>query len=152
MSALPSATSALIDERVPWLDQAMEATLASASGDLDLYRWSRYHLGWQDERLQPMSEADRRRHGGKRLRGVLTLLACEATGGNGRAAAPAGAAIEFIHNFSLVHDDIEDNDEERRHRPTVWKLWGIPQAINVGSNMQAMVDVSILRLARDYPA
>ncbi len=145
-------TAALIDERVPWLDAEMEATLASASNDLDLYRWSRYHLGWYDEALRKMAAADRKKHGGKRLRGVLTVLACEAVGGSGPVAAAGGAAIEFIHNFSLVHDDVEDNDEERRHRPTVWKLWGIPQAINVGSNMQAMVDSALLRLSGNCPA
>jgi geranylgeranyl diphosphate synthase type I len=147
MSAIPPATAALIEERIPWLDTEMEAALASASPDLDLYRWARYHLGWLDESLAPLASTERKKHGGKRLRGVLTVLASEACGGEGRTAAPAGAAIEFIHNFSLVHDDVEDNDEERRHRPTVWKLWGIPHAINVGSNMQAMVDVSVLRLA-----
>ena len=152
MSAISPATAALIDERVVWLDQEMEAALSSASPDLDLYRWERYHLGWYDERLTEMTPADRRKHGGKRLRGVLTILASESVGGDGRTAAPAGAAIEFIHNFSLVHDNVEDNDEERRHRPTVWKLWGIPHAINVGSNMQAMVDVAVLRLAHRVPA
>jgi geranylgeranyl diphosphate synthase type I len=151
MSAVSPATSALIDARIAWLDAEMEGALASASADLDLYRWARYHLGWLDEQLQPLSPAERRKHGGKRLRGVLTVLACEAVGGNGAAAAPAGAAIEFIHNFSLVHDDVEDSDEERRHRPTVWKLWGIPQAINVGSNMQAMVDAAVLRLDAQIP-
>ncbi|HEU4754987.1 MAG TPA: polyprenyl synthetase family protein [Armatimonadota bacterium] len=152
MSAISSASATLIEERISWLDAEMEGALASASPDLDLYRWARYHLGWLDERLVPFSDADRRKHGGKRLRGVLSILACEAVGGEGRASAPAGAAIEFIHNFSLVHDDVEDNDEERRHRPTVWKLWGIPHAINAGSNMQAMVDVAALRLAGRYPA
>lgn len=151
MSAFSETTAELIDTRIPWLDDEMEGAIASASPDLDLYRWARYHLGWYDESLQPMSLADRRKHGGKRLRGVLTVLACEAAGGSGQVAASAGAAIEFIHNFSLVHDDVEDNDEERRHRPTVWKLWGIPHAINVGSNMQAMVDAAVLRLAHDHP-
>src|SRR5688572_8154430 len=98
MSAIPPRTASLIDERIGWLDAEMEAALTSASPDLDLYRWARYHLGWHDEALQPMSEADRRKHGGKRLRGVLTVLACEAVGGAGRPAAPAGAAVEFIHN------------------------------------------------------
>jgi len=152
MSAVSPATSALIDERILWLDAAMEGALAAWSPDLDLYRWARYHVGWLNEQLQPLSPAERRKHGGKRLRGVLTVLACEAVGGSGESAAAAGAAIEFIHNFSLVHDDVEDNDEERRHRPTVWKLWGVPQAINVGSNMQAMVDTALLQLDAQIPA
>src|SRR5262249_50290595 len=129
------------------LDAELEATLSSTA-DLPLYRMARYHLGWYDKRLAPLPEADRRRYGGKRLRGVLCILACEASGGDSATAAPAGAAVELIHNFSLVHDDIEDNDAERRHRPTVWKLWGIPHAINVGSSMQAMVSVAALRLQR----
>ena len=152
MSAISPQSAALIDERISWLDQEIEAALGSFSTDLPLYDWERYHLGWRDERLQPMPEPERKKHGGKRLRGVLTILACEAVGGPGRSAAAAGAAIELIHNFSLVHDDVEDNDEARRHRPTVWKLWGIPQAINVGSNMQALVDTALLRLQPSFPA
>ena len=140
----------LIDERTPWLDDEMAGALASASPDLPLYDWVRYHLGWLDGELRPFSPAERKRHGGKRLRGVLCILAGEAVGGLGRAVAPAGAAIEFVHNFSLVHDDVEDNDAERRHRPTVWTLWGVPHAINVGSSMQAMVNVALLRLAEHH--
>jgi geranylgeranyl diphosphate synthase type I len=150
-SPITPALAALIDERIAWLDAEIEAAFASAS-DLPLYRMARYHLGWADEALCAVDEATRRRHGGKRLRGVLCLLACEAVGGSGEEAAPAGAAIELIHNFSLVHDDIEDSDEERRHRPTVWKLWGVPHAINVGSSMQAMVNVAALRLRRRTPS
>ncbi len=152
MSTLTATTASLIEERVPWLDAEMEACLASASRDLDLYRWAGYHLGWRDAELREMSPADRRKHGGKRLRGVLAILTCEAVGGDGKASAAAGAAVELVHNFSLVHDDIEDNDAERRHRPTVWKLWGVPHAINAGSNLQAMVDMALLRLADRYPA
>lgn len=152
MSQFSATSAALIEERIPWLDAEMEGALSSASTDLVLYDWARYHLGWNDEQLQRMPEAERKKHGGKRLRGVLTVLAAEAMGGDGKAAAASGAAIELIHNFSLVHDDVEDNDAERRHRPTVWKLWGIPHAINVGSNMQAMVDVAVLRLAGRFPA
>src|SRR4051812_34382955 len=51
---------------------------------------------------------------------------------------PAAVAIELTHNFTLIHDDIEDGDTERRHRPTVWKCWGIPQAINTGDGMFAL--------------
>lgn len=149
-SPISPAIAALIEERIQWVDAEIEAALSSTT-DLPLYRMARYHLGWCDERLQPTGAAGRRRYGGKRLRGVLCVLACEATGGAPAAAAPAGAAIELIHNFSLVHDDIEDNDAERRHRPTVWKLWGVPHAINVGSSMQAMVNVSALRLAGQSP-
>jgi geranylgeranyl diphosphate synthase type I len=73
--------------------------------------------------------------GGKRLRPMLCLLACEALGGKIEQAVPAAAAIEVAHNFTLVHDDIEDGDETRRGKPTVWKKVGVPHAINVGDGM-----------------
>jgi geranylgeranyl diphosphate synthase type I len=146
-SPFTPTVAALIEERIAWVDAEMEAALASAS-DLPLYRMARYHLGWLGPDLQPLDESARKRHSGKRLRGVLTILAGEAVGGSAARALPAGAAIELIHNFSLVHDDIEDNDAERRHRPTVWKLWGVAHAINVGSSMQAIVNAAALRVAR----
>lgn len=70
--------------------------------------------------------------GGKRLRPVMALLACEAAGGTARAALPVGAAVELVHNFSLVHDDIMDRDETRRGRDTVHVKWGEPMAILAG--------------------
>lgn len=140
-----------IDERVEWVEAEMEAVLNR--GCTDLYRMARYHLGWCDATFAPLGRAERRRYGGKRLRVVLCILSCEAVGGDRRQAVPAAAAIEFIHNFSLIHDDVEDQDAERRHRPTVWALWGVPQAVNAGSNMQALVTLAGLRLAdRGVPA
>jgi geranylgeranyl diphosphate synthase type I len=60
-----------------------------------------------------------------------------------RRALPAAAAIELTHNFTLIHDDIQDSDAERRHRPTMWKLWGIPQAINAGDGLFAMARMAL---------
>ena len=80
-----------------------------------------YHLGW--------TEGETR---GKRLRPLLTLLVCDAAGGAWRSALPAAVSVELIHNFSLIHDDIEDGSETRRGRPTLWKEWGLPQALNTG--------------------
>lgn len=104
-----------------------------------------YHVGWTDSAGGGLSENKRAQCGGKKLRAVLCALACEAAGGAICTAIPAAAAIELIQNFSLVHDDIEDGDRERRHRPTVWVNWGIPQAINTGSAMQALVNAAALR-------
>jgi geranylgeranyl diphosphate synthase type I len=73
-------------------------------------------------------------------------MACEAVGGNPARAMPAAAAVEILHNFSLVHDDIEDGDEMRRHRPTMWKVWGIPQAVNAGDGMFALAYQAMLQL------
>jgi geranylgeranyl diphosphate synthase type I len=66
--------------------------------------------------------------------------------GDFKKALPVSAAIELIHNYSLVHDDIQDGDELRRHRSTVWKIWGSPQAINAGSALKMLADLSILQL------
>ena len=107
-----------------------------------LYRMMQYHMGWLDATLAPAA-APR----GKQLRPLMCLLACEAAGGNWRAALPAATAVELVHNFSLIHDDIEDNSETRRHRDTVWHLWGIPQAINTGDAMWSLARLSCHRLA-----
>jgi geranylgeranyl diphosphate synthase type I len=137
----------LINERIAWVDEELRAMLRPTPGEPIVYAMLRYHLGWTDAKGGAVDAGAQRRFGGKRLRGVLTVLACEACGGVGVQAVPAGAAVELIHNFSLIHDDIEDADEERRHRSTVWRIWGIPQAINAGSLMQALVNRAALRLA-----
>lgn len=81
---------------------------------------------------------------GKQFRPILCLLACEAAGGAWRDALPTAAAIELLHNFSLIHDDIEDHDPSRRHRATVWKVWGEAQAINAGDGMFALAGRALL--------
>ncbi len=101
-----------------------------------------YHLGWMDENFSP-----RREKSGKRLRPLLCLLSCEAPGGDWRQALPAAAAVEFIHNFSLIHDDIEDNSLERRHRPTLWSLWGQAQGINAGDGLFLIGRLALHRLS-----
>jgi geranylgeranyl diphosphate synthase type I len=107
------------------------------------YGMLRYHLGWADEQLMPQHYP-----AGKRLRPMLCLLACVELGGDPTAALPAASAIELLHNFSLIHDDIEDGDETRRHRPTLWKVWGVPQAINAGDALYTVAYAAMQRLAR----
>ncbi len=107
------------------------------------YGQMHYHLGWVDTQFQAVQS-----NPGKLLRPTLLLLAYEASGAWGlaidentaylRRALPAAAAIELTHNFTLIHDDIEDGDAERRHRPTLWKQWGIPQALNTGDGLFAL--------------
>ena len=106
-----------------------------------LYRMMLYHLGWEDEQGRPLAEG-----AGKALRPTLCLWACQALNGDWRTALPAAAALELVHNFSLVHDDIQDGDRERRHRPTVWSLWGQPQAINAGDSLLILGQLVMLRL------
>lgn len=100
-----------------------------------------YHMGWLDEGLNPAATEV-----GKRLRPTLLLLTVDAFGADWRTALPAAAAVELLHNFSLIHDDIEDASEERRHRPTLWKLWGVPKALNAGDLLFGLARHALLRL------
>ena len=101
----------------------------------------RYHMGWQDEHGHSCS-----RESGKFIRPTLCLLSCQAVGGDTSQILPAAAAVELIHNFSLIHDDIEDASYERHRRPTVWKLWGQSQAINAGDAMVTLAYLALLKL------
>jgi geranylgeranyl diphosphate synthase type I len=101
----------------------------------------RYHMGWQDEHGHSCS-----RESGKFIRSTLCLLSCQTVGGDTSQVMPAAAAVELIHNFSLIHDDIEDASDERHHRPTVWKLWGQSQAINAGDSMFTLAYLALLKL------
>jgi geranylgeranyl diphosphate synthase type I len=115
---------------------ALERELRAAVPPTDrsgLYTMLAYHLGWLDAEGRPAETG-----GGKRLRPTLLLLACQAAGGDADAAMPAAAAVELLHNFSLIHDDIQDRSPERRHRPAVWAVWGTAQAINAGDAMHAV--------------
>lgn len=75
--------------------------------------------------------------GGKKFRSALTLLCCQAVGGKPEKALKAAAAIELTHTFSLIHDDIMDNDDTRRGKPAVHKVWGEPLAILAGDSLFA---------------
>ena len=112
---------------------------AGGSGVEELHSMLAYHLGWEGENTGPNAS-------GKRVRPLLVLLTCAATGGDWQCALPAAAAIELIHNFSLIHDDIQDQSELRRGRLTVWKKWGMPQAINAGDAMFTLAHLANLRL------
>lgn len=103
--------------------------------DTLLFRIIRYHLGLD----QPGSR-------GKRVRPVLCLLACEAVGGEAEAAAPAAAAVELVHAFTLLHDDIADQDELRRGRPAAWREWGVGQALTAGDGLYALANLCLVRL------
>lgn len=114
-----------------------------------LFGMMQYHLGWVDEAFRPLEVPLT----GKRLRPVFCLLACEGMGGDWERAVPVAAAIELIHNFLLIHDDIEDGDRFRHHRPTVWSLWGLAQGINTGDALWALARLAPHRLAeRGYDA
>jgi len=104
-----------------------------------------YHMGWTGEGAGREAQ-------GKRIRPLLMLLTTAACGKNWKPALPAAASIELIHNFSLVHDDIQDHSDLRRGRPTVWKKWNMPQAINVGDMLFILAQMAILGLQEHFPA
>ena len=102
-----------------------------------VYEMVRYHLGL-DGTGAPA---------GKRIRPLLGLLAYASIAGEHTRALPGAAAVELGHNFSLVHDDIEDGDRERRHRPTVWAVHGVAQAINTGDMLFSLSRMALHRLS-----
>lgn len=104
-----------------------------------------YHMGWS-------GEGAGREATGKRLRPLTVLLATASAGGDWMPALPAAAAVELIHNFSLVHDDVQDNSPKRRGRSTVWTKWGVPMAINVGDALFVIAYQAIIDLNKSYPA
>lgn len=107
------------------------------------YGMLRYHMGWTDENFWPIATRT-----GKRLRPVFCLLVCEALGGDWQVAVPAAACLELTHNFSLIHDDIEDRDDERHGRLTLWKRWGEAQAINAGDGLFVLARLALAELVR----
>jgi len=105
-----------------------------------------YHLGWADRDgavLDPPVI-------GKRIRPALVILTCEAVGGRIEDAQGPAVAVELIHNFSLVHDDIQDRSDQRHGRDTVWKLWGGAQGINVGDAIFALAQVALAEMSADH--
>lgn len=128
---------------LPWIEAEMRALLAPADPAVaGHYGIMQYHIGWLDAEFRP-TEAP----AGKRIRPLLCLLACTAAGGDPQAAVPAAAGLELLHNFSLLHDDIEDNSPIRRHRPTAWTVWGMPLACNAGDGMFSLAHLAFHRLA-----
>lgn len=98
-----------------------------------------YHMGWTDTDGQATNA-----HGGKALRPALALASARAVGASPEVAIPGAVAVELIHNFSLVHDDVMDRDGERRHRPTVWALFGEGEAILAGDALAALAQSVLL--------
>jgi geranylgeranyl diphosphate synthase, type I len=131
------------------IDAAIDPELLAAVASLDgraplLAGMARYHLGFAGPDLVPIDPRTVDR--GKRIRPAVAMLAAGACGGDPFVAAPLGAAIELLHNFTLIHDDIQDDSPTRRHRPTVWRLWGIEQAINAGDALFAVAHLPFAAL------
>jgi len=137
-----------IDSFDAQLDAAILSTIAiaerqaapSGADDLPIYDILRYHLGFLNAHLEP-----ERVNAGKRIRPRLCVLTCQASGGDPFQSMQAAASIELLHNFTLIHDDIQDQSVYRRHRRTIWNLWGTAQAINAGDAMFALAHLALNR-------
>ncbi|WP_448336431.1 polyprenyl synthetase family protein [Chloroflexus aurantiacus] len=127
----------------------MRAAFPVVEGRLSrFYAMQEYHLGWRNEDLTP-ADADP----GKLIRPQLVLLACAAAGGDPQQALPLAAGIQLLHDFSLIHDDIEDDSAMRRGRRTLWHIWGLAHGINAGDAMFVIAHLAIHRLSeRGLPA
>lgn len=123
---------------LPAIEAALKEAVQPADGPRQelLREILAYHMGWEGEGAGPKAS-------GKRVRPTLVLLSNAAAGGDWHKALPAAAAVEVLHNFSLIHDDIQDNSEQRRGRPTLWAKWGVPQALNAGDAMFALAHISL---------
>lgn len=121
-----------VAEVLRWSRDLVDPALRAAIDTLpaSTRRVGAYHLGWEDEHGTPVSGS-----GGKAIRPALVLLAAEAVGGSARPAVGAAAAVELVHNFSLLHDDVMDHDRTRRHRSTAWTVFGVGEAILAGDGL-----------------
>ena len=124
------------------IDRTLRDRLSDTNSPV--YSLLRYAMGWSDADGTSVSAPQ-----GKALRPTLCLLTCEAICGEYQRALPPAVSLELIHNFSLIHDDIQDRDEYRRHRPTVWKVWGEPIALTAGNVMRIVADTSVEGLRGD---
>ncbi len=128
-------TESDLAQRLQSVDAAIERLLPELPQFRGLYDMLRYHVGWVDRSLQRVEGP-----AGKKLRPTLCLMVADTLGGGWERAVPAAAAVELVHNFSLVHDDIEDRSPLRRYRETVWTVWGDAQAINVGDAVLVLAE------------
>ncbi|HEV3359097.1 MAG TPA: polyprenyl synthetase family protein [Pseudonocardiaceae bacterium] len=137
MTTSPLATSTDVDAStiLARVRELTEPVLRATVDRLEpwLAMMSAYHLGWRTVEGRPTPGMS-----GKLVRPALAVLAAEAVGADARVALPGAAAVELVHNFSLVHDDIMDGDEQRRGRPSVWHAYGSSAAIMVGDALQAL--------------
>ena len=112
----------------------------------EIYKMLRYCMGWSDEHGNPISMTV-----GKLLRPSLSLFTCESVSSSVYKALPAAVTLELIHNFSLIHDEIQDFDETRHHRPTLWKLRGVPRALVAGDVLKIVAESSLERMRFTMP-
>lgn len=127
--------------------QAITPAMTAAVDRLapEIRKLAAYHLGWTDPEGNPIAGA-----GGKGIRPTLAMLGAAAAWADPEVGVPGGVAIELVHNFSLIHDDIIDSDTERHHRPTVWSLFGVGPAIVAGDALQVLAHQILLEASGEW--
>jgi geranylgeranyl diphosphate synthase type I len=132
----------LSDVMLPVIEAELQKTIVQTQrpGLEEMVGMMTYHMGWEGEGAGTEAR-------GKRIRPLLVLLCTAAAGGEWRDALPGAVAVELIHNFSLVHDDIQDQSPLRRGRATLWTRSGVAQALNTGDTLFTLAQQSVLGLA-----
>ncbi|MCX0245977.1 family 2 encapsulin nanocompartment cargo protein polyprenyl transferase [Streptomyces drozdowiczii] len=123
--------AALLEYTRALVDPHLRAAVASLPGSIR--RVAMYHFGWQNADGSPAAGG-----AGKAIRPALVLAATRALGGDPEQAVRAAVAVELVHNFTLLHDDVIDEDHTRRHRATAWTVFGVPDAVIAGDAMLAL--------------
>ncbi|WP_369217343.1 polyprenyl synthetase family protein [Streptomyces flavofungini] len=141
MTPTPSSLHRVRDTLTPALRTALDRL------DEESRHQAAYHFGWIDAAGAQVSDG-----GGKAVRPALALLSAQAAGAPEETGLPGAVAVELVHNFSLLHDDLMDGDEQRRHRPTVWSLWGSAGAILTGDALLALAQEVLLECGRPTAA
>ena len=136
-----STLAQLQRELVPVIEERLKSFLAGTDfgASAELGDMLTYHMGWDSANPENSS-------GGKRIRPLLTLLCHGAINDDLERSFPGAVAVELLHNFTLIHDDIEDSSPLRHNRPTLWKKWGLAQAINAGDALFSIAQTAILSL------
>jgi geranylgeranyl diphosphate synthase, type I len=144
------------DNMLPAIESELQQIVArlDAPATLPFHEMLTYHMGWSGEGSGPEAT-------GKRIRPLLVLLTyvaslkengdVQAGLSNWLRALPTAACLELIHNFSLLHDDIQDGSDLRRGRLTVWRKWGVPQAINAGDALFILAQLALLETKNNLP-
>ncbi len=133
----------LINLLIPKVDQQLKRELDKIGESYSQLRYMlRYHMGWEENKINKVQ--------GKRIRPLLLLLSVIGMGGDWKEGLSAASSVELVHNFSLIHDDIEDSSEYRRGRKTLWMKWGIPQALNSGDLLFTLAQNAILDASNHY--
>ena len=135
--AIPQPTAQAVPEAFGRYRAAIQSALREAIDrhQSGVYSTHRYYMGWESQTGESVDAS-----GGKLLRPTLALLSAASVGGTVDQALPIATALEYVHNFSLIHDDLEDRDRFRHHRPTVWVVWGDATAIISGNAMLKVAD------------